>query len=179
MALQQFTECDNNTYFDSDTNTNKRNIFRMAQHDTLSNYSVESSDSADSADSADSDYLTFSTCSNTMNQLDYINMLEIEKKLQYNIPYSPIYHVINRQWDAIKNKRSKHERRQLKLKFEQQYNGGVTSKLTKETPIIKYLIKKRMVSIDDGPSNHIAAILPDDGIKHCCYLRGFGKASYW
>ena len=169
--LQQFTPCDFNTYSDENVNTN--NIFRMDYNDTISNYSSESFDSADSVDS------DFSTYSDTQNQINYINMIELEKKLYFKPTCSSIYQVINRQWDAVKNKRTKHERRQLKLKLEQQYNGGVTSKLTKDTPFIKYLIKKRMASSDDGPSNHIAAILPDDGIKHCCYLRGFGKASYW
>lgn len=157
------------------------NSFKLDETDTTSNYSTESIESAESADSFENAFLCDNyldeTYSNIKNKFEYMNMIDNEKFMYHKIIQSSIFHVMNKQWTSIKNKRIMHDRR-TKI-VEQTFNGGVTSELTKETPFIKFLIKKRLATSDNGPSNHIAAILPDIGIKHCCYLRGFGKASYW
>ena len=58
------------------------------------------------------------------------------------------------------------------------FTGGYTSNLTRNTPFIDFLIKKRIASCKLGPSTHIAAFIPELGKKQYL-IRPNRKDRYW
>lgn len=125
-------------------NINMTNSYSYNNSDNESDISIDSSESIESFDSDDS--------SSSIN-------LKLKKPRYPNWSY------------YIKNKNKKNKVQNPNNEQSPIYTGGFTSKFTKESPFINYLIQKRTTSCNLGPSTHIAAFISDLGKKnHMLYF---------